>query len=453
MRNIYTYYLYQICFPLKLSALSGTLMIFFDRIILARYDINAMVAVTATTNIVHIFQFGAMSIAMMAEVLVGHFNGAGQHTHVGKPIWQMIWFSLLCGVVMIPLGLFAGPLFIPANLQAHALDYFMWIMVFGLFFPMVAALSAFFVGRKKVSVVVISVILGNIVNLLLATMFVFGIPNIITPLGAKGAAIATGLTEALTAIGLFILFISPSHRKKYNTHHWQWNQTLFMQCLKLGFPNAVGHMIATAAWAFVLFLLANRSAEHIAVISIGLTLWMLFSFITEGLQKGISAIVANHIGARQWGGIDKLLGTALKLQFFLALVLAIPLIIMPHLLVDFFIPASESMHNTRVLVEMSCRWLWLAYVFDGMVWIIDGILTAAGDTVFIMIMNSLGTWLFCILPIYIFVIKMQGGPLLTLQLVTVFCAILLTSYFLRYRYTTGKKIAPLISFEGALAGA
>ena len=426
--------LWVICFPLMLSALSSTLMIFLDRIILAQYETHAMVAATAASNVFFVFQFGAMSIAMISEVFVGQFNGAKQYHHVSKPVWQMIWFVLLCGTFMIPIGIWGGKFFLPAEFMHDGGPYFKWIMIFGPCFPLVAALSSFFIGRGKVKIVTISVILGNIINFVLVMAFVFGIPGIMEPLGSKGAAIATGIAEMLVAIGLFSIFLNARNRKLYHSHRWHFNKDLFVQCIKIGLPNAIGHMTASAGWAFVMYLLANRSVEHVTVLSIGLSIWMLFSFITEGLQKGVTAVVSNCIGAKKNEQISAVLRTGLQLQFLLAMVLAIPLVIMPGILVNFFIPADSSASpHLRELVEHSCRWLWVAYLFDGMAWVIDGILTAAGDTRFIMLMNSVGTWLFCIAPIYFFVVKMEGNPIATLQWITLFCLILFTSYFLRYK--------------------
>jgi MATE family multidrug resistance protein len=417
-------------------------MNFFDRIVLAKYDTNAMIAATTAANIAFVFQFGAMSIAMIAEVFVGQYNGAKQFKNVGKPVWQMIWFALLSALIMIPLGLFASSVFIPSTLAVDGEPYFKWIMIFGPSYPLVGALSAFFVGRGQVKAVTLSVIFANILNLILVLTLVFGIENIIPALGAKGAAIATGLAETTVAVGLFCLFLSASNRKHYHTHLWQFDKAIFVKCLKLGFPNAIGHMAATAAWAGVLILLAERGLDHVTVMSIGLSIWMLFSFITEGLQKGVTAIASNHIGAKRWDLVSKVLMSGLRLHFTLALILGIPLVLMPEFLVGFFIPMNDSatdVAHLRELVELSCRWLWLAFVFDGMAWVIDGILTAGGDTRFIMLMNSLGTWLFCIAPIYFFVVKMEGTPIMTLQWVTVFCLILFSSYYFRYKSKKWKK--------------
>lgn len=423
--------LWRICVPLMLSAFSSTLMIFLNRIVLARYQTETMIAATTAANVFLIFQFGSMSIAMIAEVFVGQFNGAKQWDKVGGAVWQMIWFSLGCVMITLPIGLFFSSYLIPSEFAKEGEPYLKWIMFFAPCFPLVSALSAFFIGRNQVKTVVLSVIIGNLLNLMLVFPLVFGIPGILAAQGAKGAAIATGIAELAVAVGLFSIFINARHRHIYHTHRFQFNKRLFWQSIKMGLPNATGHVLAASAWTLMLNMLVNCSLEHAIVMSIGLNIWMLFSFITEGLQKGITAVAANCFGASKKEAVSDILVAGLKLQFVLVVLLALPLVLFPHLFVNLFIP--DNAPAVKELVEWSCRWLWVAFLFDGMAWIIDGILTAAGDTAFIMMMNSIGTWMFCFCPIYLFVVKMEGSPILTLQLISLFCFILFASYLLRYK--------------------
>jgi len=442
------YELLRLCLPLMLSALSGTLMIFLDRIILAKYNTQAMNAAITAANIVFIFHFTAISIAMIAEVFVGQSNGASQFKSIGKPVWQMIWFSIFSGIIMIPIGLFGGPWFLPMELLAEGEPYFCWMMIFGPTFPLVAALSAFFIGRKKVRIVTALIVLGNILHLIIALILVFGIPSLIEPMGTQGAAIATGISETCIALGLFFIFLNARNRTNFHSHHWKFDYKVFLKCIHVALPNAFGHMIATSAWATLMCLLAKKSLEHITVITIGLSIWMLFSFVTDALQKGVSALAANSIGAKEYYKIKKILKTGILLQCLLSLLLAIPLVIFPELLVNFFIPLEGEMSDIthlRELITLSCYWLWVAFLFDGMAWVVDGILTAAGDTRFVMFMNSIGTWLLCILPVYMLVVIFEGSPIMTLQIITVFCLILFFSYYLRYKSNRWKQIA-LISY-------
>src|SRR5687767_7282451 len=94
--------LWAISFPLILSMLSINVMIFIDRLILAKYDTRAMNAAVVAGLIFSIFQYGMMGIAGVSEVFVGQFNGAQKLRRIGEPIWQMIWFALLTIFIFIP---------------------------------------------------------------------------------------------------------------------------------------------------------------------------------------------------------------------------------------------------------------------------------------------------------------------------------------------------------------
>jgi MATE family multidrug resistance protein len=58
-------------------------------------------------------------------------------------------------------------------------------------------------------------------------------------------------------------------------------------------------------------------------------------------------------------------------------------------------------HAMEQLLLTALLGIWLFFVFDGIVWASVGVLTAAGDTLFIMLINSSTVWIFSIIPIYI----------------------------------------------------
>jgi len=104
--------LWTISYPLILSMLSVNIMIFIDRLILAKYNTGAMNAAVVSGLIFNIFQCGTVGIASISEVFVGQYNGANKYEKMGEPVWQMIWFSVMTAALFVPLGLFAGPLLI-----------------------------------------------------------------------------------------------------------------------------------------------------------------------------------------------------------------------------------------------------------------------------------------------------------------------------------------------------
>lgn len=428
--------LFTIAIPLMLSSLSAMSMIFIDRLILARYSLMAMNAAVSAGLVSVVIIFSIVSIASIAEVFVGQYNGAKKFHRVGEPVWQMIWFSLLAMIIFWPLGIFGGKILLsPLHYENYGLPYFQWFMFFGSAYPLVAASSSFYIGLGKVKLVMISTIAANILNIVLDILLIFGVQGIIPEMGTKGAAIATGISQLMQALLLLCVFLNAKHRQKYGTANFRFKFTTFSHCLKIGYPNAIGHMIEYAAWAFLVRLMASVGEEYLTVFTVGQSFLILFSFGTEGLQKGVLTIAANFIGAGRWKMLPKLFFSAVKFLLIILTILSIPFLVLPEEMVKVFI-SSDLSQNARdqllSLTKVTCLGVWLYFLFDGLTWIIAGILTAGADTVFIMVMNATAAWLFGIIPIYFLIFKWRGSPALSWILMSIYALMNAMCFFLRY---------------------
>lgn len=430
---------WTLAFPMMISALSNNAMVFLDRIILGNYSLDAMNSGAAAGNAVLPFCFGAWAIAAISEVFVGQFNGAQKYEKVAQPVWQMIWFSLGLVLFFVPAGIFGAPYIIADSFHEHGIPYFKWFMSFGFCFPLTAALTGFFVGRGEVRMVTLVAVIANILNLGLDLLLVFGWSDLIPSMGAEGAAIATAFAEAIQALVLFVFFLRPMYRKKFKTLNWQFNRSLFWDCLRIGFPNAVSHMIEMFAWYMIFVIMGMISKEHVTVLLIGQSLFILFAFMADGLQKGVMALASNAIGEKSLERIPKILKSATLLHVMMLGVLAIPLLCYPDPLIKLFLsqrpvdmPLEEVMQHARIALA----WMWVYLIFDDFVWILSGILTAAGDTKFVMWMNSFSVWTFAVLPVYIFVFKMGKEAPMVWQL-TAFYG-MMSCLFFWGRYKSGK---------------
>jgi MATE family multidrug resistance protein len=434
--------LWAISYPLMLSALSGTLMLFIDRLVLARYGTDSMNAASAASMFFFIMQLGTISIASIAEVFVGQYNGSKQYFRVREPVWQMIWFSLMTILLFWPLAWFAPMHVIPGPYVEEGSGFLGLLLLFGPLFPFNAALSAFFIGQGKSKIVTQAVIIGSLMTLILDCLLVFGVPGWVPELGTTGAGIATGLGQLASSLMLITFFLMKKNRLAYLTHIPTWNLSLFLNCLKIGLPSSLGHIVAITGWTFLFFVLGDSSAEHLTILTVGQAIWLLFSFMTDGLQKGVTAIASNYIGGKRTEKMHDVLKTALKLSLVLLAFMAIPLVIFPNIFVHGFLPEGITTLDKAFMpvVALSLSWLWLAFCFDVFTWVISGVLTAGGDTRFILLAHGLGTWLFGILPIYYFV-SIQEFPPIWVNILSVSQTLLIASiFYLRYKANHWKKI-------------
>jgi MATE family multidrug resistance protein len=442
----------RISFPLILTALSGNLMFFLDRVILSHYSTDAMNAAAVAGMICSLFQFGGIAITSVAEVFVGQYNGSQQYDKIATPVWQMIWFAFSTFSIFLPMAIWGGPLFLKENILEHGLPYYKIIMYFGPMLPLITAISSFYIGQGKVKLITFSAFLANVINLGLNFVLVFGVEGFIPSYGVAGSATATVISQIIQFGLLFSIFLSKPNRKAFKTHKFQFNYKILKACLKIGTPAGVGHTLEMAAWSFILLMVTDKGSGYLTVQTIGSTVFILFAFFTDGLNKGVMAISSNIIGAGRWEFIPQLLKSSVKLQLIVVSILFIPLVLVPELIMDLFInrnpeilelPNALSPEDLRMVTYYTVRalqWVWIYCVFDGIVWIISGILTSAGDTRFIMFVNITSVWIFAVIPTYLALYYCDAEPS-TPWLMSVFYTIFNLGFlYWRYRSNKWKKL-------------
>lgn len=401
---------WSISFPLILTAASGSLMHFFDRVFLAQYDLHAMNTAIATYIPVQALQFSTIAVASIAEVFVGRYNGAGKFKQLSWPVWQMIYFSLFTTLIFWGCAFIGLDAFVPAFYREGGASYLFWTLVTGPLFPLAAALACFFIGQGKVWTVTAATFAANFINVILLKIFIFGVPGILLPMGLNGAALATALAIGLECVFLFILFLSKKNRTQYHTGDARFRWNIFKDCLWVGVPSSLGHLVEMIGWSIILYNVAQSSPIHATLYGICQTLWILLFCFIEGVHKGVIALVANALGAKKSQLISKILVSSIKLCALILIGLAGLLWIAPHTLVGFFFNETTS-EELVILAVQGMSLLSIGFIFDAFAWIFAGILTAATDTRFVMFTAIWTTWVVAVIPIYFF-LTADSNPLL-----------------------------------------
>lgn len=435
LREIWT-----ISWPLMLGLLSTSLMVFADRLFLARYSIAALNASATSTMAVYVVLIIPLITAGISEVFVGRSHGASKMRDVGKAVWPMLWLSivtlpffLLCAQIL-PLFFFTG-----TGNEILETEYFQWLIYFAPAFCSTIALTGFFIGIGKVTTVTWCALVGNVVNIGLDILLIFGY-GIFPEMGVKGAAIATGLSQVTQTFFLGITFLKKSSRETYGTGEWQFNFNYFKESIRIGVPAGLGRFLELISH-FVFFRIVLLSgSESLTIITVIQSLYLLMSFIIEGLSKGVSSISANLIGGKQGEDlINKVLRSAFILQcMFSGLLFAVWMRFAPSLLSIFFSEQDIFFMQNPQLRETAFYalfWMSIFFLFDGFSWIYVGFLTACGDTKFLLYAGFALNWLSYILPSYL-VLGLAGGTAADGWMLIAMYAII-TYFTYRWRYKLG----------------
>lgn len=362
-----------------LTLASVNVMLVLDRIMLAKLGKEYLNATVTAGSICNIFIFGAVAIAGVADVFIGRYIGSREFQKIGKVLWQMLWFSCLLAVFFLIVGQVGAPYLVSGELTAEAECYFRWQMSFG-FLPVIAAiLTSFLIGTRHFAYVLFAVLSINITKFILQFPLTLGINGFFSGFGIKGAVLATMSAHLLHIILLSVIIFNTKNRRNYNTASYKLDFKLFKNCMKLGIPQSLGTTINYATWAIVVSMLGHAGEKHLMMYTIVDSFYMLLGFCTEAMQKGVMYIAANLIGCNQYYKIHRLFTNSVWLLLLILAILSLPLLLFPHLITN-RLQIGILSHKE---IYLACVVSWLYLSFEGITWILSGILTAMEDSMFV----------------------------------------------------------------------
>jgi MATE family, multidrug efflux pump len=435
----------KLSFPLMISALATLFMIFVDRLFLAKYSIDTLNAAVNSGTLAWAFFGGMGMLTSMSEVFVAQYNGANDKKKIGSAVWQMIWVSIFSIFFFLPMAFWVAPIIYSNSIYASMqVDYFSTLMMFAPGYALMSALAGFFIGRGKTKLILILAVVANLINIILDKILIFGIDGFVPELGIKGAAIATCVGYLAQAIILLFIFLNSKNREKYKTNQFSFQKLAFLKALKIGAPQGVFYSLEILGWAIFFEMMTSISEFHITISAICQSIVILLSFFMDGLSKGVAAIAGNFIGAKRTIETTHILKSGFKLQVLFSSILLIFFMIDPNVTLPFFVNGQENtlLNSVESLKTLKTCFLYvLIYLtFEGFRWVISGLLSAAGDTIFLLIAGTTSVWLFLLSPIYFIVVKFKL-PVEMAWLLAVFYSLFSSFiYYMRYRGGKWKEI-------------
>jgi len=436
IRNVWA-----LAWPLMIGLISNGLMIFFDRLVLARYSASSLNASTTAGTAYFMLLIIPLSIAAMSEVFAGRLHGEGSHSKIGSSVWQMIWFSLFSTPFFIIASYLCTPLFFSySDFATQERTYFQTLLILAPFSCTTVALSGFFIGLGKPRYVTIPMILGNVVNILLACLFIFGLGPI-PEMGIKGAAYASGLSQALQTILLLFFFMSKKNQEQYRTTNRTIEWTSLKEGIRIGLPAGLGHVMEVGAYALFFQVIAFKNSSYMTIIAILQSIFILTSFITEALSKSTTALTANLIGRGQGKkAIDKTIWSGSCIHLAISLCTSILFLVFPSLFLTFFLgEGSHEILSDPTLMQaftLASCWMCLFFLIDGINWILMGALVASCDTKWIFYISTCVNWIVFAIPSCLCIYFFDKGP--AFAWMNTFCAGLVSFFLYFYRYSSGK---------------
>ncbi len=388
---------FSMAFPLIASAFSWTLMLTCDRLMLAKFDLSVMNAVVSLGTLLFLFEYSIVSITVTTEIFSGQYNGMNRPHMTPIATWQMLIFSCCSLSLFLFAGFFLSKYIIPEIYYNSAGNFFKVTMCFLVFSPATAAINGFFIGIKKPKIILFNSLFANILNITLSYILIFGIEGYISAKGAFGAGIATSIAIFTQFCVIFCVFLSSKYALSFNTRNYKFDKNIFYKCLKIGIPSSLGLITEMIGNYAVQIIIISLAPEYVSNYNIGLNIFIFIAFLVNGMNKAVSGLAANIIGARQLDSLSNLLKSSMKLHLLFTFLIFSLIFTCSEKIACMYTDDAKIIYYTALTLP----WVALHFFFDGIGWIITGILTAGGDTKFTMYVTTLIIWTLRVAPMFI----------------------------------------------------
>lgn len=231
-------------FPVMLSSMLQLVFNAADVIIVGRFaGDESLAAVGSTGALVNLLLGLFMGLSIGANVVVAHAYGAGHKERVSKTLHTSVALSLICGVFLAILGLICSkkllewmgsPEDVTELAALYLRIYFVGMPASLLYNYGASILRAKGDTKTPLYFLFLSGVLNVILNLILVIVF---------HLGVAGVAIATVISQCLSALLILRYFIREKEELHFSLQKCRVDGEILMQMIRIGIPAGIQGMV------------------------------------------------------------------------------------------------------------------------------------------------------------------------------------------------------------------
>lgn len=258
---------------------------------------NAFAAVSIVFPLLQIMLGVGLTFSSGASSYISRLLGAGNIKRAEQTAASAVSFALLITAVLIaaflffltPVLLFAGAAETTLGLAA---EYARIILLSGMFTVFNVTSGGILTAQGKPHKTMLMMAVGAGLNIILDPIFIYTLR-----MGVAGAAYATALSQAVSAV-LYVFEITTARNAvRFNVKHTVLDAEIFAQIFKIGIPIFLYQFFASAAIG-----LTNKAAgiygnEAISAMSIMLRVTAIGLYIVFGFTKGLIPVIGINYGA------------------------------------------------------------------------------------------------------------------------------------------------------------
>lgn len=322
---------------------------------------DAIGAITLVMPIMNILMGIATMIISGGVVLSGIEYGKENYKKSNNFFNQTFFLTMITAIIMMVVLRFSlkaiiiDIMGISGDVTEYVFDYFYTILIFIIPYMLVSFFSFFLKLDSMPNLVVVVTLIGVVINIILDYLFVG-----VFKLGMKGAALATGASQAIPAF-IFIIFTIKKSMWKFKLPKF------YLKEVKMIFFNGSSELLSLSAVGiagYIYNVIINKyiGVDGVSAYGIAMQVSHIAIMIFYGISDGIQSIVSYNFGAKLYKRVDKFRNITFLSSFIFGVVICGVLILFGNQIASIFV-------KERSIIDMSAYIM----IFYGISLVIAGI--------------------------------------------------------------------------------
>lgn len=293
--------------------------------------------------------------APLASIKLGEQDKEGAEKILGSSTALLLVFSV---VLTIGLLIFKEPLLYLFGASDNTIVYansYITIYLFGTIFVQLAlGLNSFISAQGFAKTAMLSVLIGAITNIVLDPIFIFGLN-----LGVNGAALATIISQCVSAIWVVRFLLSSKSIIRIKKHNIKLNKKVILSIAALGISPFI--MQTTESLINIVFNVGLQKYGgdlYVGSMTILTSVMQLLVVPIQGFTMGVQPLISYNFGAKNYDRVKKAFKILIGTTFTVSTLGCLFAIAFPEILVSLFTQKSELVALTSKMLPIFFAGMW-----------------------------------------------------------------------------------------------
>jgi putative MATE family efflux protein len=367
-------------------------------IFMGRIGTGAVAAVGMVNMLIGFLQTVFSGLSMGSTVIIARVTGEGDMKQAKRALIQSIYMAIVVGLTLAVFGrifsssilklFFGGTEIKVFNI---GISYFNIVLINLPFFVLDIVVSSAMRGAGDTKTPMIITGIVNIINVILNTVLIFGMPFLHIPaLGVAGSAIAVTASRIISiVIRLIVIYtkkglkLSLSFKDDYSI-----DLKLMKRIINIGVPGFIEQAVMQGGFLILQIIIIGMGTVAMAAYQVGINVNALAFFPIFGFAIANTTLVGQSLGEKNYKKAENYSYESLKIAMIVAFVIG--------MLMEIFAYPLARLYSDDPMVVKESVWIIRTFgIIEPMLAILNlcsSTLKTAGDIMYVMVTSFVGLW-------------------------------------------------------------